>query len=57
MAKKPTMITVHPVILEWIDVRVNERLFSSRSHAFERSIMLMMTPEDRREIVKKMCKS
>lgn len=57
MAKKPTMITVHPAVLEWIDENVSERLFSSRSHAFERSVLLMMSVEDRREVIKKMTKS
>ena len=48
MAKKPTMITVHPAVIEWIDEKVNERMFSSRTHAFERSVLLMMSVEDRR---------
>ena len=36
-------------VLRWIDERVKERVFASRSHAFEYAVRQLMRRERRRE--------
>ena len=42
MARSGTSITMDRDILKWIDERVKERVFSSRSHAFEYAVRELM---------------
>jgi len=42
LARSGTSITMDRDILKWIDERVKERVFSSRSHAFEYAVRELM---------------
>ncbi|MCW4050828.1 MAG: ribbon-helix-helix domain-containing protein [Candidatus Bathyarchaeota archaeon] len=47
MAKVGTSIRMDSDILRWIDDRVKERIFASRTHAFEYAIRQLMKSERR----------
>ncbi len=38
MVKTKIAVTIDPELLDWIDAQVLEKVYSSRSHAIERSI-------------------
>ena len=42
MARSGTSITMDRDVLKWIDERVKERVFSSRSHALEYAVRELM---------------
>ena len=42
MARSGTSITMDRDVLHWIDKRVKERIFASRSHAFEYAVRRLM---------------
>ena len=42
MAKSGTSITMDRDVLKWIDERVKTRVFASRSHAFESTVVQLM---------------
>ena len=48
MNKINTSIRVDREILNWIDERVKDRIFSSRTHAFEYALRQLMKNEARR---------
>ena len=48
MAKSGTSIYMDRDVLKWIDERVKERVFASRSHAFEYAVVQLMKTERRK---------
>ena len=42
LTRSGTSITMDREVLSWIDERVKERIFASRSHAFEYAIRFLM---------------
>ena len=49
MARSGTSITMDRDVLKWIDERVKERVFASRSHAFEYAVRQLMRRRRNRE--------
>ena len=49
MARSGTSITMDRDVLKWIDEKVKERVFASRSHAFEYAVRQLMKGWRRRE--------
>ena len=47
MARSGTSITMDREVLRWIDEKVRERVFASRSHAFEYAVRQLMRRERR----------
>ncbi len=45
MAKISTSVRMDREIIRWIDKRVNDRIFSSRTHAFEYALIQLMKRE------------
>jgi len=40
-------VTLPPEILEWLDKKVEDRTYSSRSFAIEKAVLRLMEEEDR----------
>jgi Arc/MetJ-type ribon-helix-helix transcriptional regulator len=49
LARSGTSITMDRDVLKWIDEKVKERVFASRSHAFEYAVRHLMKKWRRRE--------
>jgi len=47
LVKSVVSITVNRDVLRWIQERVEERVFASRSHAFEYAVVQLMKNSDR----------
>lgn len=45
MVKVRVSVTMAKEFLDWVDERIEERVFANRSHAFEYAIKRLMTEE------------
>ena len=48
MVKSGTSVTIERDLLKWVDGRVEERVYASRSHAFEYALTLLKKMEKSR---------
>lgn len=48
MVKKRIAVTVSDDLLRWIDTKVKDKTFGSRSHAIEHALTILRDKEERR---------